>query len=480
MKAFQLLGRKSIILLAFVLLMPAMQVQSKNTKPKYIFYFIGDGMGTGSILAAQYFKAGNTKSPEIAPLCFTQFPYSAFVVTHSSDSGVTDSAAGGTALATGSKTSSRTIAMLPDRETILESVAKKAHEKGWRVGIGTTCCIDDATPAVFYSNAKTRYEHHDIGMQLPESGFEYFGGYGFRQERDKKEPAKDSGVVAYAKEKGYTVVNTYNDFKQQYASAARMLMFQPQEGSNEQIPFAIDSTDRDLTISQIFNAGYDFLFKEKGNVFYMFEGGSIDHASHGNDGATAINELLAFDACIQRAFEFYQEHKDQTLIVVTADHSTSGFTLGDGGYYLNIPVLANQKMSENAFTAHLKSIVQSEGRPSWERVKQELTENFGFWDKVRISRSQEQALKEAYEKSFSDEGINEEVDEEALYSYYKTDKLSDCAVKIISDIAQIAWSSGDHDGGYVPLFAIGAGAENFHGQIQNTQVVQIISELAGF
>lgn len=473
----------SLLFLSVLLLAPVTAVNAKKSsvkQPEYIFYFIGDGMGMGSLVTTQFYKAGNKEKPEIAPLCFTQFPYSGLVITHSSNSGVTDSSAGGTALSTGSKTSSQTVGMQEDRVTPLVSIAKRAHDQGWRVGIGTTTCIDDATPAAFFAHVPTRYEYHAIGMQLSESDYEFFGGYGFRQDKDKNNPDMDKGAIAAAAEKGYTIANSYAEYQKMSADASKMLLFTPQQGGNEQIPYAIDATDNDLTIGQVFDAGFDFLQKEDGKFFYMFEGGSIDHAAHGNDAATLVTEMLAFDACIEKAFNFYKQHPDKTLIVVTADHSTSGCTPGDGGYYLNIPVLANQKMSEGAFAQHLKSIAQKEGRPSWERIKQELTENFGFWDKVKINPIQERLLKEAYEQSFTANGAKEDVTEDNLYTYYKTDKLSDRAVKIMDDIAQVGWMSGDHDGGYVPVFAIGVGAEQFTGQMQNNLVAQKVAGIAGF
>lgn len=472
-----------LFFLSFLLLAPVSQASAKKNSvknPKYIFYFIGDGMGMGSLVTTQFYKAGNMEKPEIAPLCFTQFPYSGLLITHSSDSGVTDSAAAGTALSTGSKTSSRTVGMLPDRETPLVSIACKAHEKGWRVGIATTTCIDDATPAAFFAHVPVRYDQHVIGMQLVDSEYEFFGGYGFRQDKDKDHPDMDKGIVATASESGYTVVNSYADYQRISNDADKVILFTPQEDNNEQIPYQIDATPADLTMEQVFNAGFDFLQKKEGKFFYMFEGGSIDHAAHGNDAATLVTEILTFDACIETAFNFYKQHPDETLIVVTADHSTSGCTPGDGGYYLNIPVLANQKMSEGAFAKYLKAIAQKEGLPTWERVKQELTLNFGFWDKIRINPMQEQALKEAYEQSFTTDGVKQDLSEDNLYSYYKTDKLSDRAVKIINDIAQVGWISGDHDGGYVPVFAVGVGAENFSGQMQNIEVPDKIAAIAGF
>lgn len=78
--------------------------------------------------------------------------------------------------------------------------------------------------------------------------------------------------------------------------------------------------------------------------------GKIDWACHSNDAATTFHEIIDFDNAIKIAYEFYSQHPDETLIVVTADHETGGFVLGTGTYDLNLQVLKNQKVSENGFT----------------------------------------------------------------------------------------------------------------------------------
>ncbi|HZK04013.1 MAG TPA: alkaline phosphatase, partial [Bacteroidaceae bacterium] len=155
---------------------------------------------------------------------------------------------------------------------------------------------------------------------------------------------------------------------------------------------------------------------------------------------------------------------------------TGGFGLGIGETRLNLKVLQHQKMSEDAFTRHLQILSNNYKRSlSWEEIQEELKENFGFWDKVRLNQRQTERLKAAYNETF---GTGKVVEKQELY--YKVDKLSDLAVNILNEIAQISWSSGSHSGVYVPIFAIGTGAENFTGRMDNIDIPEKIATVAGY
>lgn len=114
-----------------------------------------------------------------------------------------------------------------------------------------------------------------------------------------------------------------------------------------------------------------------------------------------IHEVQDLDKAIGVAYEFYQQHPDETLIVVTADHETGGLGLGTGSYELNLGVLSNQKISEREFSKVLNHLrKKNNGNVSWDIVKKSLCENFGFWKKVQLTPQQEDRLKMAYESSF--------------------------------------------------------------------------------
>ncbi|MCQ2068108.1 MAG: alkaline phosphatase [Bacteroidaceae bacterium] len=169
--------RKVTLLMAMMLLV---FTASAKKGPKYVFYFIGDGMGTNQVMGVQYYLQDIEGQYGYKPLCFTQFPYAGLVVTYSANSDVTDSSAAGTALASGQKTDNNVLGLLPDRETPVVTIAEMAHKKGIRVAIGTSCSVDHATPGSFFGHTRHRNMYHQIGTQLSESGFEFFGGAQFR------------------------------------------------------------------------------------------------------------------------------------------------------------------------------------------------------------------------------------------------------------------------------------------------------------
>ena len=152
--------RKKLFLLslaAFLITASAFAQQ----RAKYVFYFIGDGMGVNQVNGTETFYAALEGRIGVSPLCFTAFPNSGFVTTYSATNGVTDSAAGGTALATGRKTKNGVLGMLPDAATPVNSVAVWAQQSGNAVGIATSVSVDHATPASFYAHVPDRctYSH---------------------------------------------------------------------------------------------------------------------------------------------------------------------------------------------------------------------------------------------------------------------------------------------------------------------------------
>ena len=138
--------------------------------------------------------------------------------------------------------------------------------------------------------------------------------------------------------------------------------------------------------------------------------------------------------------------------------------------------MKNQKVSESGFTAIVNKLRQkTKNQVSWEAIRQALKENFGFWDQVQLNDKQEARLKAVYEKSFKGEGVQLEKSE-----YTQDEPIAGEAKRILDEIALIGWTSGDHSAGYVPVFAIGAGAELFQGRIDNTEIPEKIAKAAGF
>lgn len=446
---------------------------------KYVFYFIGDGMGVNQVQGTELFQGELKGEIGISPLCFTQFPVSTVATTFSATNGVTDSAAAGTALATGNKTKNGAIGVLKDLETPVNSVAVWAKNSGRRVGIATSVSVDHATPAAFYAHEAGRSSYYNIGADLYKAGFDFYAGSDFVEPENKKDK-NAKNLYKMADEYGYCIARGYNEYTKKSDKADKMILFQSKEASEKDrsaIPYAIDRTEKDLSLEDITRSAIDFLSKDMSKGFFlMVEGGKIDWACHSNDAATAFREVQDFDNAIKIAYEFYKQHPEETLIVVTADHETGGIVLGTGQYKLNLKALESQEMSESGFTKVLNAMRKKyKNNVPWEAVKESLEENFGFWDEIKLTEKQEERLLSVYEKTLKGQKAKMEKSE-----YAQDEALAAEAKRIISETALIGWTSGGHSAGYVPVFAIGAGAGNFSGRLDNTQIPALIAKAAGY
>lgn len=469
--------KKLSLLLSFLLLVLSGYAQ----QAKYVFYFIGDGMGVNQVQGTELYRGELEGKIGITPIWFTQFPYATTATTFSATNGVTDSAAAGTALATGNKTQNGTIGMKQDLQTEVSSVAVWAKNKGCRVGVTTSVSVDHATPAAFYAHDPSRGSYYKIGTDLYKAGFDFYAGSDFIDPNNKdNKDGNSENLYTMAEKNGYTIARGYKDYLKKCKKADKMILFQSEKASEKDrtaIPYAIDRTKDDLTLADITRSAINFLSKDLSKGFFlMVEGGKIDWACHSNDAATAFHEVADMDEAVKVAYEFYSQHPDETLIVVTADHETGGFVLGTGAYKLNLQVLKNQKVSESCFTRILNELRKKyNNNVSWEKVQQALKENFGFWDKVKLNEKQEERLLAKYNNTFKGKEAKLEKSE-----YAQDEPLAAEAKRIIDEIALVGWTSGGHSAGYVPVFAIGAGADLFQGRIDNTEIPIKIAKAAGY
>ena len=159
---------------------------------KYVFYFIGDGMGVNQVLGTEMYRGELEGKIGVTPLLFTQFPYATIATTFSATNGVTDSAAAGTALATGNKTKNGALGVKKDLETKVNSIASWAKNKGCRVGISTSVSVDHATPAAFYAHQGQRSSYYNVGLDLIDANFDFYAGSDFLDPTNKKAAGSNS------------------------------------------------------------------------------------------------------------------------------------------------------------------------------------------------------------------------------------------------------------------------------------------------
>lgn len=323
--------KKRVILFAIAILLPFL-MKGEN-KPKYVFYFIGDGMGFNHVTLAEYYNGYLNGNWGPLPISFSEFPVLGMASTFSATNLITDSAAGGTALATGHKTKNGAIGVNADCTEELESIAYKIHEEGYKVGISSTVGLNHATPAAFYGHNCSRSNYYDIALEIGKSNFEFFGGGGIINYKGKDNSEKS--IYKIIKKDGYDVIFGLEKWNNRCKKSDKVFFTHDKDPKINSFPYAIDQQEGDLNHADIVSAGIEFLYNEEKGFFFMSEGGRIDWASHANDAKTAALEVLDFAEAIEVALNFYKEHPDETLIVITADHETGGLALGfDKGYNL--------------------------------------------------------------------------------------------------------------------------------------------------
>ena len=315
----------------------------RQEKAKYVFYFIGDGMSSTIVSAAEAYLAQERGVIGMDPLSFTLFPVMGEATSFSASNIITDSSAAGTALSTGEKTNNGMLCIAPDSTTLQTSIAYKIHDAGFSVGVSSTTTINHATPASFFGHNVKRGNYYEIGKEIPATGFEYFAGGGLYHPNGK-DSTQTPNLFDMIAEGGYTICNGFEDFKAK-KDAERIMLIQS-ERSEDICPYALGRPEGALTLSQIVEAGITVLERNRKGFFLMTEGGLIDWTAHSNDLAGTIIETLDFADSIAVAKAFYDRHPKETLIVVTADHETGGLGLGRRGYNFDLTVIDSVKKSD--------------------------------------------------------------------------------------------------------------------------------------
>lgn len=451
-------------------------INSQRT-PKYIFMFIGDGMGYAQINSAQVYEGNNT-SGEVAPemLNFTQFPAAGVATTQDSTSFCPDSASTATSLASGVKTHSGTIGMMVDKTTVAPTITELLKEqKKMKIGIVSNVTINHATPASYYSHVQSRNSYYDIALQMADSGFDYFGGGSINQATGKEKNQRSAYEIL--EEKGYQIADTKEEILALNSKSGKVYAVSPKLQDSGAMPYALDTAAGDLQLADFVQKGIDVLDNKNG-FFLMAESGKIDWAAHANDAKSVIADVLAFEDAIQVAIEFGKKHPSETLIIVTADHETGGMSIGYAatGYDTAFDILENQKMSYVAFDELIGEMKKKDTNGlTFEEVMPVITDKFGLIapneaivnNPMELTAGEYKKLKDGFAESMKEKRT--ETEETALL-YGTYDPLSVSITHIINNKAGVGWTSYAHTGVPVGVFATGAGASIFNGSYDNTDV----------
>ena len=313
--------RITFILLALVSLGMLSSCNKKDepqepAKAVNVIYMIGDGMALPQVYAAMLASGEE--------MTFSQFPYIGVVDTHSASNDITDSAAGGTALASDHKTNNAMLGVNPDSipvKTVLEVLA----EQGKETGIVVTSYVTHATPAAFYAKVPHRKQYEDIAVQMAENPYLNLIIGGGMKHFNRRSDSLDL-VARMVNELGWTVYDTLDGIDVTCKKYAVM-------ADDNHMPQAAERGD---FLPRAVKTALKSLDSAENGFFLMVEGSQIDFACHANDSTWMMDEMLDFDYAVKVALDYAKE-KGNTLVVVTADHETGGLTLPDpNGKYTNV------------------------------------------------------------------------------------------------------------------------------------------------
>ncbi|WP_416305914.1 alkaline phosphatase [Neptunicella sp. SCSIO 80796] len=408
--------------------------QTRKT-PKNIIFLIGDGMGLEHTTAYRYYSDDPaTKAMETT--IFDELLVGMASTYPDDDTVVTDSAASATALSSGVKSYNGAIGVDTHKEP-LETVLEKAKKLGKQTAIVVTSQINHATPASFIAHNESRQNYDQIADNYLSNLIDgkpivdlMFGGGTQYYIRD------DRNLVNEFKDYGYQYTNSLQQLDKITALPA-LGLFAPVG-----LPFAIDSGDQPRRLTPMAKKALSLLsLKNDKGFFMMIEGSQIDWCAHANDVACAMGELDDFASTIE-AVKAFAEKDGETLIVVTADHSTGGLSIG--GYDKYIWKIDLIKQIHGSVETISKTMADSK-------------DVVGTWNKYidfPLTDEESKLLVTASQQKYS--------------------VLKQTLLDVINHRTLTGWTSHGHTAGDVQIFAYGVGADKFAGHLDNIDIAKNI------
>lgn len=490
--------------------------EAENTVPKYIFLFIGDGMSYPQIQLTNYYQNAASGNDSVTvdgeektvlksgnSLAMMNLEVTGSAQTYDSTSFAPDSASTATSIATGHKTWSGSINVSEDFSKEYETIAEKLKaQKNYKIGILSSVNLNHATPAAFYAHQASRNSYYEIGLELIDSGFDYFAGGGLKKTTGSDGDKTD--LYELAAEAGYKVVKTQAEAEALTAEDGKAIVIDEHLADSDAMAYEVDRSADEWALADYVEKGIEVLENDNG-FFMIVEGGKIDWACHANDAVSTISDTIALDNAVEKAVEFYEKHPDETLILVTGDHETGGLTIGYAGtdYDTFLTNFDNQKISYAKFDSDYVAAYK-ENQTDFDTVMKDVTELFGLTaptdesaekteqkDSADLHPESENTgalemtayeyglLKAAYDETMSRTGEESEFSQEEYVLYGSYEPLTVTITHILNNKSGINFGSYAHTGLPVEVLVSGVGAEKFEGYYDNTEIYQKLAKLTG-
>ncbi|WP_309484807.1 alkaline phosphatase [Bacillus aquiflavi] len=433
-------------------------IQQEEPKVKNVIMMLGDGMGVGQLEIARLLEHGKEGSLFIETL-----PHVALMRTYSNNNFVTDSAAGGTGIATSVKTNNGMIGVKPNGKEV-KSILDAFQHAGKKVGIISNNTVTDATPASFTGSTTDRWNGQEkIAREMLKNKYDVILGGGSIYFSPEKQKGID--LISKFKEEGYAFVHDKTSLKKVKNPERLLGLFHPtymnykldyeQKKSNE--PSLIEMTETALNVLSTNEKGF----------FLMVEGARIDHAAHAADATGVWKETIEFDNTVKATVNWAKK-RDDTLVIVLADHETMGMAASEP---MDIEGLKKIKASSE-FIAHKLKIDKNTGNYPADNMKKILKQ----YAHIDISDDEVEQFNENVKRSsqvgiYPQYAVTWEIGS-LIAAHYNVGVMS-------RDVRAKSNTTSGHSGNMVPIFAYGPSADRFDGVLDNTDISKMIGEISG-
>lgn len=426
------------------------EIQAQN-----VIILIPDGMGMDGTTLARWYNGGK-------PLAMDEMA-SGLVRTYSADAAIADSAPAGTAFATGYKSHTGYVGVLPDKNTMpglapiasgdekkpVANVLEAARLAGKSTGIIATSEIMHATPAAFSAHYPDRGNYDALSKQQVYAGIDVVlgGGAKYFTPGGRKDGENLQNVI---RDRGYALVNDTASLK---AADSDKLW-----GMFADAAMSYDM-DRDPvkqpSLAEMTEKAIDVLDRNEDGFFLMVEGSKVDWAAHANDPIGIISDVNAFDKAVGEALEFAKEDGN-TMVLAVTDHANGGISIGDRattGTYDKEPLstftapLLKAKLTGEGVEAKLASPRTNSN------IKQVVGQYYGITD---LTNKEIETIRRA-----------------------EAGRLNSVIGPMISERAHIGWTSGGHTGGDVALYSYAPEGRKLHGVLENTDIARAMESALG-
>ena len=489
------------LLLSVMLLVACAPAQDTTAQSaagtRNVILFVGDGFGaTQTSLGVEYARLIEKRELNIESLM--RDGNTGYAQPLPFESIVTDSAAAATQMATGQAVRNETLGLNPDGYPI-ETILEWAHARGIGTGLVTNMRVNHATPAAFAVHQGSRYDSEQTLMDdlLRERDVDVILGGGARAmvpagtrvsetlpdiptELDGESNRDDDlNRVAELANQGYVIVADSLSLQKAASHATRLLgMF-----SASHLPYVLDRRQMNLTsvptLAGMTSAALDVLSRREQGFFMVVEGGRIDYAAHANDAGTMVHEILDFDEAVGVGLEYQHRHPN-TLVLVTGDHGTGGFSFSEAefGPVAEIELdsgIVYQPSSQYPPKGPLEVLHRQNA--SYSYILQQAGADPGkLIELVLAHTGLEMTIDEAREALVRDQqGLAGTKDFHPFYSD-PDDNASALIGRALSRHTHVVWSTGGHTSEHVPTYGRGPGAGNLRGIYPNTHIYTVMRE----